>query len=127
LSGATREAFGPPDQDLIYDLDGTGIRRAADAVDSFCRVHQIPRGPDGSCPECGPGSRETGTPEVAGVELVYDKWAHVPVDRRVTVLAGLMRRLGPKNPRAPMAAYRRMFKHWPSREQIEAAARMVGR
>lgn len=122
LFGTNVATHGSPEEDRLYSLEGVGIRRKAENVDQFCQVHQIPRDSDGKCPECGDRVVELGMPGVSGVEL--DKWAAVPADRRVHVLAGLMRK--GQSPKQSRVVYMKLFKHWPSKEtwaKAEAMAR----
>jgi superfamily II DNA or RNA helicase len=126
LYGSNVADHGAPDEDRTFELEGVAIRRLSDPVESFCRIHQIPRDADGKCPECGDVSREVQLPGVAGVEL--DKWAAVPADRRVHVLAGLIKkgRARGSKPIAARVAFKAMFKHWPSTETWDAAMRRAG-
>lgn len=69
LHGSTVEAYGPPDEDREYSLDGRGIRRKGMQGEQFCKLHGIPI-VDGVCSECGSKeATELVTPTAAGIDL----------------------------------------------------------
>jgi len=126
LYGTNVEAFGPPDAEREYSLEGRAIKLRGVEGPGFCKVHGRPL----PCDECE-GPAELRTPGDAGGEL--DKWAafrehHKPLDKRVAFLASLMRTAQSKGYKPGWVAqiYKSKMKHWPPtaiRELAEAQVR----
>jgi DNA repair protein RadD len=88
LTGASH-IHGHPEEDRLYSLEGTGIRRASDAAGlAYCRVCSAPLPPGVACAECGTAPREQKAPRVvhAPLELAARRQAQ-GVDHRARNLA----------------------------------------
>jgi len=113
LRGVTH-AFGRPDEDCIYALEGSGIALARPiAGPRLCRVCQLPLGDLLVCPECS-AEHDLVTPAATGEKLVdYDEVAHEAVKsvmrprRDVLSLSGMIVKYGEAK---GLAMFRHIFK-----------------
>jgi DNA repair protein RadD len=107
---------GHPDEERTYSLEGVGIRRAAAAADTWCRVCGCPIEPGAICPDCGTGPRAPKPVKITEDPLVkYEKLLARPADSRTLKLANWLREGAAKGwkPRAAQFKFRAAFGYFP--------------